>query len=175
MRYYFRLVYAFLGIFLLEIVQVSVFSAFPLLQQLNIVLVAFIFIAFIIPRQQSALIAVMCGIVTDIYTYLSFGTHIFIYLAIWLIFMLLYENIFSTISLYPVVLMTTLLSASYMILVFGASYFPALFNGSVAPIQLNSLFFTNTALFIISNCIAITIVYGGARLISRKVNFAFIR
>jgi len=160
--------------FVLVYVQQSFLTAFDTFYNLNLLLVFLIFIAVIFGFNLSFIFTIFIGLFLSIYSYLPIGSFIIIYLIVLALVGYLHRNFLINLSFYTSLILMSVATIVYNILVLIFTYFFYSIGLINIYISLDNNYINNTIWQLILNLILMALVFLIAQATVKKLNLAFL-
>lgn len=169
-KYLYYLIIVFFIVWLTQ----SVFSTSSILINLNLVLVFLVFITIIFGFNLGFVFAVYAGFLMNFYSYLPFGTLIAIYVAVITSVNFLYKNVFINFSLYTSVILISLATVFYSLVVYLFNLFYYFVGLTTVYLPLNQLYFFAFAWQLGGNLILMILIFILAQFTIKRLNLVFL-
>lgn len=172
---YGKIIFNIFFIVFLVAVQLSFISGLPSgLNNLNLVLVALIFILAVSGLKFSVWWAIAAGLFMDMLSFLPFGTYLLSLVVIAFLIDFSLHGLFTNRSLYTFMALTALATFSYSVLIKLASYIMHFLSGSEFYLILNKAFWINELNQLVLNIVLTAVVFYFFNLLTVKLKPVFL-
>ena len=169
-KYFYYLIIAFILVY----IQQSIVTAFSLLLNLNLLLVALIFITIIFGYNVGFIFAIYLGFLINLFSFLPFGSFIIIYLLILTIVNFLYKHVLINLSFYTSLILILIATCLYTIIISLYNLLLYFFKVTSIYMELDRTFFQNLGEQLIWNLLLMAVIFLIAKTSLKKLNLAFL-
>jgi len=170
-----KYLYFFILALILVTVQVTVLSHFDTISNLNLFLVALVFVYVIFNTNTAIIFSLFLGMILDFYSYLPFFSHVLLMMITIFFVIFLAKNFFTDFSIYSALFITWLTTAFYFFLNWIFKYFLDFVNIIEVSVSMDQAQMIRLFWQLFFNTFLIGILFTITHLLSKRLNTVFLK